>query len=55
MGNTIGQSDRLSVTLGFASSAPEISEPESVPEPSSMLGLFALGGLGVRSLWKRKS
>jgi hypothetical protein len=55
MGNTIGQSDRLSVTLGFASSAPEISEPKSVPEPSSMLGLFALGGLGVRSLWKRKS
>jgi len=29
-------------------------EPESVPEPSSMLGLFALGGLGVRSLRKRK-
>jgi hypothetical protein len=27
---------------------------ETVPEPSSMLGLFALGGLGVRSLLKRK-
>lgn len=55
MGNTIGQRDRLSVTLGFASSAPEISETTSVPETSSILGLFALGGLGVRSLLKRKS
>ena len=27
----------------------------SVPEPSSILGLLALGGLGVRSLLKRKS
>ncbi|NER08808.1 MAG: PEP-CTERM sorting domain-containing protein [Okeania sp. SIO3C4] len=48
MGNTIGQSDQLSVTLGFASSSV------SVPEPSLILGFFALGGLGVRSLLKHK-
>ncbi|MDY6805042.1 MAG: PEP-CTERM sorting domain-containing protein [Cyanobacteriota bacterium] len=29
-------------------------EPEAVPEPSSILGLFALGALGVPSLLKRK-
>lgn len=28
--------------------------PKAVPEPSSILGLFALSGLGVRSLLKRK-
>ncbi|NEQ36884.1 MAG: PEP-CTERM sorting domain-containing protein [Okeania sp. SIO3I5] len=56
MGNTVGQSDRLSVTLGFASSfVPEDSSTSSVPEPSSILGLFALGGLGILSLLKRKS
>ncbi|MEM1167650.1 MAG: PEP-CTERM sorting domain-containing protein [Cyanobacteria bacterium P01_H01_bin.35] len=31
------------------------SETESVPEPSSILGLFALGSLGVRSLLLRIS
>ena len=41
--------DNWSVTIHT-----EDPEPESVPEPSSMLGLFALGGLGVRSLLKRK-
>ncbi|NER02746.1 MAG: PEP-CTERM sorting domain-containing protein, partial [Okeania sp. SIO3C4] len=32
---------------------PEL--PESIPEPSSILGLFALGGLGIRSLLLRMS
>ncbi|NES64657.1 MAG: PEP-CTERM sorting domain-containing protein, partial [Okeania sp. SIO2D1] len=32
---------------------PEL--PESIPEPSSILGLFALGGLGIRSLLLRIS
>ncbi len=44
----VGGIDNWSVTI--TTEDPE----ESVPEPSSILGLFALGGLGVRSLLKRK-
>ncbi|MBW4648358.1 MAG: PEP-CTERM sorting domain-containing protein [Kastovskya adunca ATA6-11-RM4] len=36
-------------------SESESPEPESVPEPSSIFGLFALGFWGVRSLLKGKS
>ncbi len=30
-----------------------VEEPTSVPEPSSMLGLLALGGLGAKSAFKK--
>ena len=46
----VGGIDNWSVRI-----TTEDPEPESVPEPSSILGLFALGGFGVRSLLKRKS
>ncbi|NEP13848.1 MAG: PEP-CTERM sorting domain-containing protein [Symploca sp. SIO2C1] len=45
MGNTVGQTERLSLTLGFLSSSGPL--PTSVPEPSSYIplgiGLFLLG------------
>ena len=45
-----------SVTIVTAEEADgDTTGPQPVPEPSSILGLFALGGLGVRSLLKRKS
>ncbi len=55
--NDAGSRPGYAVTIVTASEAGGGTlgpEPESVPEPSSMLGLFALGGLGVRSLLKRK-
>ncbi|MDY6805044.1 MAG: LamG-like jellyroll fold domain-containing protein [Cyanobacteriota bacterium] len=52
-----GRNGRFST--GFASAtSPSVVVPveqKKVPEPSSILGLFALGGLGVSSLLKRKS
>ncbi len=42
--------DNWSVTI-----TTEDPKQESVPEPSSILGLFALGGFGVRSLLLRIS
>ena len=55
--NDAGSHPGYSVTIVTASEADGSTlgpEPEKVPEPSSILGLFALGGLGVRSLFKRK-
>jgi hypothetical protein len=46
LGNTVGQNKRLSLTLGFASTA--------IPEPSSIIGLAVLGTLGAASTLKRK-
>ncbi|GAL94180.1 PEP-CTERM sorting domain-containing protein [Microcystis aeruginosa] len=46
LGNTVGQNKRLSLTLGFASTA--------IPEPSAILSLLALGTLGAASTLKRK-
>lgn len=56
--NDAGSRPGYSVTIVTASEADgstQRPEKETVPEPSSILGLFALGGLGVRSLLKRKS
>ncbi|MDY6805040.1 MAG: PEP-CTERM sorting domain-containing protein [Cyanobacteriota bacterium] len=56
--NDAGSHPGYSVTIVTASEADGSTlgpEPEKVPEPSSILGLFALGGLGVPSLLKRKS
>ena len=50
MGNTVGQTERLRVTLGFLSS----SVPVAVPEPSSLLSFLILGTLGTTSVFKRK-
>jgi hypothetical protein len=46
LGNTVGQNKRLSLTLGFASTA--------IPEPSSIIGLAVLGTLGAASTLKRQ-
>lgn len=48
MGNTIGQSERLSITLGFASS----SEATPIPEPSFVSSLLAFGLFGAISMRK---
>ena len=56
--NDAGSRPGYSVTIVTAEEADGSTlgpEPEKVPEPSSMLGLFALGCLGVRSMLKRKS
>ena len=54
--NDAGSRLGYSVTIVTASEADGSTDgAKTVPEPSSILGLFALGGLGVRSLLKRKS
>lgn len=46
MGNTVGQTDKLHLTLGFQSSSG--SPPtESVPEPVGLLGPIVVFGLGA--------
>jgi hypothetical protein len=42
----VGKNKRLSLTLGFASTA--------IPEPSSIIGLAVLSTLGAASTLKRK-
>ncbi|NEO52937.1 MAG: PEP-CTERM sorting domain-containing protein [Okeania sp. SIO3B5] len=46
MGNTVGQIDRLHLTLGFQSSS-ESPPAESVPEPVSLFGLIAVFGFSA--------
>jgi hypothetical protein len=46
MGNTVGQTDRLHLTLGFQSSSGP-PPTESVPEPMVSLGVVAVFGFGA--------
>ncbi|MGD1712812.1 PEP-CTERM sorting domain-containing protein [Dapis sp. BLCC M172] len=52
--NDLHESAPLGYYVEYGGLEPEVPpEQESVPEPSSILGLFALGSLGVRSLLLR--